>query len=183
MQGKYAIHIHKECKPDAIKKGLYLVLTHANYIPPHVGLLIDTHYHSLGIGGQELNIKRAILLRTISMRKIHTIFIQLKKHPVFSSNHLNETFIEQVKLFDEVNEHGNTCLSPIRLFFEEFYAIPKERIKLVFDLLTSLKENDFMETTYGINLGKLKENTFYLQTYDETELKKRIIFASVFSKI
>ena len=87
---------------------------------------------------------------------------------------MNETFIEQVKLFDKVNDDTNTCMSPIRLFFEEFYAIPKENIKLIFDLLTSLKENDFIDSTYGTNTGDLKENIFYLQTYNEAELKTQI---------
>jgi len=38
-------------------------------------------------------------------------------------------------MFDKVNTEGNTCLSPIKLFFEEFYAIKSENIKLIFDLL------------------------------------------------
>lgn len=174
MSGKYAIPIKAEYKPDAIQKGVYLVLLNANLVPPHIGMLIDGSYHSLTIKGQEVAIKGSVLVKNISLRKIPTVFIKIKKHPVFSNHYLSETFIEQVKLFDKVNDETNTCLSPIRLFFEEFYAIPKERIKLVFDLLTSLKENDFIETTFGTNLGELKENTFYLQTYNETDLKMQI---------
>lgn len=168
------IHITKGYKPEEIKKGVYLVLLNANHIPPHIGLLIDNTYHSLTIKGQELNINGNVLLKNISLRKICAIFIKLKKHPVFSTNFMNENFIEQVKLFDKVNDDTNTCMSPIRLFFEEFYAIPKENIKLIFDLLTSLKENDFIDSTYGTNTGDLKENIFYLQTYNEAELKTQI---------
>jgi len=169
-----AIHIKKEYKPEELKKGVYLVLLNANHVPPHIGLLIDSVYHSLTIKGQELNINGNVLLKNISLRKIAAVFIKLKKHPVFSNQFINETFIEQVKLFDKVNDHTNTCMSPIRLFFEEFYAIPKENVKLIFDLLSGLKENDFIDTTYGANLGELKENIFYLHTYNEIELKKRI---------
>lgn len=169
-----AIHIQKEYKPEDVKKGVYLVLLYANQIPPHIGLLIDNVYHSLTIKGQELNINGNVLLKNISLRKIPTVFIKLKKHPVFSSNHLNETFIEQVKLFDKVNNNTNTCLSPIRLFFDEFYAIPKEDIKLVFDLLAALTTNDFIQITYGAHLGALKENIYYLQSYNQGELKRQI---------
>ena len=168
-----AIHITHEYAPDRIKKGVYLVLLNANQVPPHIGLLIDNMYHSLTIKGQELNINGNVLLKNIALRKIATIFIKLKKHPVFSTNFMNETFIEQVKLFDKVNEDANTCMSPIRLFFEEFYAIPKENVELIFDLLTALKENDFIDSICGTNI-EINENIFYLQTYNKAELKRQI---------
>lgn len=170
----HAIHIQKEYKPADMAKGIYLVLLHADKVPPHIGLLIDNTYHSLTIKGQELNINGNVLFKNISLRKICTVFIKIKKHPVFSNNHLNEAFIEQVKQFDKVNDDTNTCLSPIRLFFDEFYAIPKGDIKLVFDLLDALQTNDFISTACGTNMLALKENTFYLQTYNETDLKKQI---------
>jgi hypothetical protein len=168
-----AIHITKEYAPDKIKKGVYLVLLNADKVPPHIGLLIDNIYHSLTIKGQELNINGNVLLKNISLRKIATVFIKLKKHPVFSTNFMNETFIEQVKLFDKVNDNTNTCMSPVRLFFEEFYAIPKENVKLIFDLLSDLKENDFIDSICGTNI-EAKENIFYLQTYNQADLKKQI---------
>ena len=170
---RHAIHITAVYNPDKIKKGVYLVLLNANYLPPHIGLLIDNTYHSLTIKGQELNINGNVLLKNISLRKICAVFIKLKKHPVFSTNFMNETFIEQIKLFDKVSG-GNTCMSPVRLFFEEFYAIPKENVKLIFDLLTALKENDFIDSSCGTNLETTKENIFYLQTYNEIDLKKQI---------
>ena len=178
-----AIHIQKEYLPDDVKKGVYLVLLHANAVPPHIGLLIDNTYHSLTVKGQELNINGNVLLKNISLRKICAVFIKLKKHPVFSVGHINETFIEQVKLFDKVNQSGNTCLSPIRLFFEEFYAIPKEHIKLIFDLLDHLKANEFIDKSYGTNLGALKEHIFYLQTYNEADLKDQIVLELHKSKV
>ena len=168
-----AIHITKEYTADKIKKGVYLILLNANQVPPHIGLLIDNTYHSLTIKGQELNINGNVLLKNISLRKISTVFIKLKKHPVFSTNFMNETFMEQVKLFDKVNDDTNTCMSPIRLFFEEFYAIPKENIKLIFDLLAALNENDFIDSSCGTNI-EMKGNIFYLQTYNEADLKKQI---------
>ena len=115
-----------------------------------------------------------VLLKSIGLRKIPTIFIQIKKHPVFSDLHLNEAFMEQVKQFDKVNMEGNTCLSPIKVFFDEFYAIKRENIHLIFDLLNGLKENDFIQQTCGMNLGESKENIFYLQTYNVAELKLQI---------
>jgi hypothetical protein len=149
-------------------------LLHANRVPPHIGIMIDNEYHSLTIKGQELTISGNALLKNIGLRKISTVFIKIKKHPIFSNQHLNESFMEQVKLFDKVNTDGNTCLSPIKLFFEEFYAIGKEKINLVFDLLDELKENDFIEEICGMNLGETNRNIFYLQPYNEADLQQQI---------
>lgn len=168
------IYITQSFYANAVKKGIYLVLLHANRVPPHIGMMIDNEYHSLTIKGQELNISGNVLLKSIAVRKIPTIFIKIKKHPVFSNQHLNESFVEQVKMFDQVNAEGNTCLSPIKIFFEEFYAIKKENIRLVFDLLDALKDNYFIDETCGMNLGEMKGNIFYLQPYNETDLQVKI---------
>lgn len=169
------IYISQSFYANAIKRGIYLVLVYADRIPPHIGMLIDNEYHSLSIKGQEINVPGNALLKNIGLRKIPTVFIKIKKHPVFSNQYLNESFIEQVKLFDKVNTEGNTCLSPIKLFFDEYYAIKKENIRLIFDLLAYLKKNDFIEETSGMNLSEIKENIFYLQPYNESDLKSKII--------
>lgn len=168
------IYINQSFYASAVKNGIYLVLLHANRIPPHIGMMIDNEYHSLSLKGQELNVSGNALLKNIGLRKIPTVFIKIKKHPVFSTMHLNETFIEQVKMFDRVNSEGNTCLSPIKLFFDEFYAIDKKKIHLLFDLLDGLKENDFIEESCGMNLGEIDRNIFYLQPYKEVDLQLQI---------
>jgi len=168
------IYIDQSFYANAVKKGIYMVLLHANRVPPHIGIMIDNEYHSLTLKGQELNISGNVLLKNCGVRKIPTIFIKIKKHPVFSNQHLNECFIEQVKMFEKVNTEGNTCLSPIKLFFDEFYAIDKSKIGLIFDLLDALKENDFVTETCGMNLGEMNGNIFYLQPYNEAELQLQI---------
>jgi hypothetical protein len=172
----YEVHINQSFYANAVLKGIYLVLVHAKRIPPHIGLMIDGNYHSLAIKGQEVNVAGNALLKNIGLRKIPTLFIKIKKHPVFSNDHLNERFIDQVKQFDKVNAEGNTCLAPVKLFFEEFYAIDKNEVRLIFDLLDRLKENDFIEETSGMNLGEMYQNIFYLQPYNEADLQKQIAF-------
>lgn len=169
-----SLRIDKPADPTLLKKGIYLVLLHATRVPPHIGILTDNAYHSLTIKGRELNINKNVLLKNITLRKIPAVFIRLKKHPVFSKDHLNETFTEQLKTFEKVDGRGITCLSPIRLFFEELYAIPSEGIQLLPDLLQKLEENEFIEQTFGANLGKLNGNIFYLPSYNREELDKQI---------
>jgi len=169
-----AIHISGEVQADDIKRGIYLVLLHANRVPPHIGMMMDHVYHSLSIKGQELNVSGEALLKNISLRKIPAVFIEIKKHPVFSNAHLGECFAEQVKQFYKVNAEGNTCLSPVKLFFEEFYALDRQKIDLVFDLLAQLNANNFVSRAFGGHLGALKENIFYLHPYKRADLDRQI---------
>jgi len=169
-----AIHISGALDAGQVKRGIYLVLLHANRVPPHIGMMIDHTYHSLSIKGREVNVSGDALLKNISLRKIPAVFVEIEKHPVFSDSHLSESFAEQVMSFDKVNTEGNTCLSPVRLFFEEFYAIDKRKISLVFDLLRELAENQYSRNAFGAHLGALKENIFYLQPYNRRDLEKQI---------
>ncbi len=157
-----------------VKKGIFLVLLHANRVPPHIGMMMDNVYHSLAIKGQELNVSGEALLKNISVRKIPSVFIEIARHPVFSNDHLGESFAEHVKQFDKVNPTGNTCLSPVKLFFSEFYALESNKIDLVFDLLEGLQINHFSQAAFGAHLGELKGNIFYLQPYKRADLDKQI---------
>lgn len=169
-----AIHISGEVKADEIRRGIYLVLLHANRVPPHIGMMMDHVYHSLSIKGQEINVSGDALLKNITLRKIPSVFLEIRKHPVFSNAHLGECFGEQVKQFDRVNTKGNTCLSPVKLFFEEFYALDGPKIDLVFDLLAQLNANNFISRAFGAHLGALKENIFYLHPYKRADLDRQI---------
>ena len=150
------------------------MLLHANRVPPHIGMMIDHLYHSLSIKGQEVNVAGEVLMKNIAVRKIPAVFLEIRKHPVFSNDHLSESFAEQIRGFDKVNSRGNTCLSPVKLFFEEFYAIDKDRVNLVFDLLREISENKYGGLAFGAHLGALKENIFYLQPYNQRDLEKQI---------
>jgi len=169
-----AIHINGEVQADEIKKGIYLVLLHANRVPPHIGMMMDNVYHSLSIKGQELNVSGEALLKNIALRKIPSVFLEIQRHPVFSNDYLGECFAEQVKQFDKVNAQGNTCLSPVKLFFCEFYALDGSKIDLVFDLLDGLDKNSFAGPAFGAHLGTLKQNIFYLHPYKRADLDRQI---------
>ena len=168
------IHIGGELGREQVRKDVFLVLLYANRVPPHIGMMMDFTYHSLSIKGPELNISGEALLKNISVRKIPAVFMRIRKHPVFSNEHLGECFAEMARQYKSVNTAGNTCLSPVKLFFEEFYALDKGKIDLVFDLLAALKQNNFAEEAFGAHLGALKENIFYLQPYKRQDLDRQI---------
>lgn len=158
-----------------LNKGTWLVILHASRIPPHIGLVIDGNYNSLTIKERELNVEMEALLKTISQKKIESLFVKLVKHPVFSSDYQLHTFQELLQQFTVVKQGEATCLSPIKLFFEEFYAVRNNKDQLLFDFLEILNDNDYITEILATNVKEANEDkVFVLKTYTPEQLQERI---------
>lgn len=180
---KYLIAYGDLSEPSVLNKGGWLVILHASRIPPHVGLMIDGNYNSLTIKERELNVSSLALLKTISQKKIEALFLKLVKHPVFSTDHQLHIFQEQLNQFSAVKPNEATCLSPLKLFFEEFYAIKNVKDRLFYDFVDELYGNDYISEAIGMNLPETENKIFQLPHYTNEELHERIAKErSVFSK-
>jgi hypothetical protein len=156
------------------EKNCWLVILHASRIPPHVGLMINGNYNSLTIKEREFDISLEPLLKTISQKKIETLFIKIEKQPVFSNDYLLQVFQEQLKQFTVVKQGEATCLSPVKLFFEEFYAVRKDE-KLLYEFIETLLDNNYITEVVGLNIKNKKENNiFTFNCYSAEELQQRI---------
>lgn len=171
----YKLYISDFEDKKELYKNTWLVILHATRTPPHIGILIDGNYNSLTIKGHELNVNIDILLRTIQQKKIETLFIQLKKHPVFSSSYQKEICQLYIQKFPYVKDNVASCLNPIKLFLDEFYAIKEKNQELLFELIERIKENDFISHTWSLNIDKhLENNHFSLPIYSNKLLQKII---------
>jgi hypothetical protein len=175
IQSPYTLSVTDSFKEEIILKNTWIVILHASRTPPHVGVLIDGNYSSLTIKGHELDIKSAILLKTIQQKKIETLFIQLKKHPVFSTNYQNEIYQYYIKQFTQVKANEASCLSPVKLFLQEFYAITENKKELLFELMEHLKQNQYIDMVHGLNVNdKLEDGEFSLPMYTNEQLQEVI---------
>lgn len=139
---------------DELKKNSWLVILHASRIPPHAGMLVNGNYSSLTIKGHELNVPIEVLVKTIQQKKIESVFVKLANHPVFSFDYQNETLHHFITRFKQVKVNEATCLSPVKLFLQEFYALPYHETELLFELTERLKQNDYIEKAIGININE-----------------------------
>lgn len=169
VQSQYSISIQHDFNESLLNKGTWLVILHACRIPPHIGVIIDGNYNSLTIKGQELNISSLALVKTIQQKKIETLFIQLKYHPVFSTDYQKEICQYFIKQYKEVKQFESTCLNPVKQFLQEFYALPVLKQELMFELIERLKQNEYIDKTFGVNLSHVDE--FYLPVYTQAELQ------------
>jgi hypothetical protein len=175
VNSPYILTIADLLNQDLLLKNTWLVILHASRTPPHIGILIDGNYNSLTIKGHELNINSNVLLKTIHQKKIETLFIQLKKHPVFSSDYQKEICQFYIQQFKKVKVNEASCLSPIKLFLQEFYAISENKNELLFELVERLKQNNYITLTLGIGIqNKIKGTIFSLPIYSNEQLQEII---------
>ena len=84
-------------------------------------------------------------------------------------------FQEQLNQFTAVKPNEATCLSPLKLFFEEFYAIRNNKEQLFYDFIDELNQNDYLTQVFGLNIKESGENNiFALPHYTNEELQERI---------
>lgn len=175
IQSPYTLTISDSFNQEELLKNTWLVVLHASRTPPHIGVLINGNYNSLTIKGHELNINSTVLLKTIQQKKIETLFIQLKKHPVFSSDYQKEICQYYIQQFNQVKVNEASCLSPIKLFLQEFYAIQENKNELLFELVERLKQNQYISLTLGLNINnKIADKEFSLPMYSNKQLQEII---------
>jgi hypothetical protein len=154
-----------------VEKGIWLCVLHANRIPPHIGLIINNKYFSLTIKGREVSDSIA-LTKMCKQKSITTLFIKIKEHPVFSFNYLSEVFASILQSYSQVKQFESTCLSPVKKFFNEFYACNSNEDELFFEFIQKLNNNDFLLDYCSLNYKSV--NQIELPVYTLQELNEKI---------
>lgn len=173
IQSEYSLEINEGFDATYLNKDNWLVILHASRIPPHIGVLIEGNYNSLTIKGHELNISVQALLKTIQQKKIEVLFVKLKHHPVFSFDYQKEVCQIFIKKYQHVKQNEATCLTPIKQYLQEFYAVPIIQDELLYELIERLKQNSYIVNTYGLNLT-ISNHEFSLPVYTQDELQNVI---------
>lgn len=154
-------------------KGTWLVLLHARRVPPHVGLMIHGNYNSLTVKGHELDIPFEAVYKTAVQKNIESIFIQVVPHPVFSADYQLSVLQEMIGGFSSVKQNEATCLSPVREFFSEFYALKLKPDELLFDFIDRLNRNNFLQLASACNFS-LEHNSLAMPFYTRELLHEKI---------
>ena len=115
------------------------------------------------------------MLKAIQQKKIESLFIKLSKHPVFSSDYQKEICQFYIKQYNQVKANEASCLSPIKLFLQEFYAIQENKNELLFELIERLKQNQYISLVLGLNIeDKIEDSEFSLPMYSNEQLQEVI---------
>lgn len=158
---------------SALSKGLFICLLHTKRVPPHIGIVVNGLFHSLTIKGAEPDINIKALLKTIALRKIETVFLKTTSHPVYSLDHLNAVFLEILKKYPVIKGNTLTCLSPVKEFFNEYYALNSGPEDIIYSFLDHMNKNSFILEAYSLNLT-LGNNAIEIPIYSQEELTNKI---------
>jgi hypothetical protein len=156
----------------SLLRGSWLVILHADRVPPHAGMIFNGSYNSLTVKTREINVSTEVLYKTISQKKIKTIFIKLKDHPVFSVSHQLEIFQYHLSNFSSVKPFEATCLSPVKLFLNDFFSFSFQANDLIYNVVFQLSANGFIDYCCALNMD-LDEN-IKLPFYTTEELNEII---------
>lgn len=166
------LSISKTFNEAHLLKGVYIAVIHATRIPPHIGLIICGKYHSLTVKGQDINTSVEALIKNTVQRKIPSLFIKIKAHPTFSEAYLKEHFITNIQQFPKVDVGAATCLSPVKLFFNETYNVRVENINYLFELIPALYAENLIEHTTALFVD---EKNYQLPEYSVKEINRGIM--------
>ena len=169
---QYQLSIDKQFNETDLLKGVYIAVMHAKRIPPHIGLIIEGKYHSLSVKGQDINISVTALLKNTQQRKISSLFIKIRAHSTFSELYLKEHFITNIQQFPRVDIGVATCLSPIKLFFDEVYNVPLNNINYLFELVPRLYSEGLIENSSALFIDK---TTYQLPVYTNADINAGIV--------
>lgn len=157
-----------------LKKGLWITIINATRIPPHIGLLFNGCYFSLNIKGVEKNVDMQVLIRKIEMKQIKSVFVKIKKHPVFSVDFLKESFETELMKYSCVSSE-TTCFKPVRTFFCENYMLQNYEMKFLYDLFPALYENNMIDKTFTMNMDESISNGFFVfKKYSEKDIDDKL---------
>lgn len=157
---------------ESLSKGVYLVLLHANKIPPHLGVLIEGAFYSLMVSGPVINMELAVLLRTVHQKQMPSLFVGIKGA---KWHHLKDLCARKMKAYERVDEQ-TSCLKPINDFVNEAYSLDDNKSQFVFELLKHLELKQLLTNeNYHFYLSQeLKEGNYELLVYTMEEINTRI---------
>ncbi|MCC5923139.1 MAG: hypothetical protein JJT77_05085 [Crocinitomicaceae bacterium] len=145
-----------------LEKGAYIVILHADKIPPHIGWLHNGAYFSLKAKGKDFDLPISKLTNILKAKNIKSIFVQVNVISDFSNT---KAIFEQINL-----EHPtDTCLTPIKLLFGQW--VGQQKVEKVADLLSILAANYQIKKVYAMGIAG---NNFQLPEYGSDEILARI---------
>ncbi len=162
---------------------IFLILLHVTKSPPHLLISVNGKTFALSTNGATIDGELLALLHLINKKNIPTIFIRLSLPPLFTMDQLKAEIRKCTLAYPRVDIGIATCLTPINDFCSSIYNIEKKNVKLIFDLLPKLHEQNNINAYYYMNLPSLtklinsdkrKINSFELDLYDVNTVQESI---------
>ena len=172
---KYKLQGVNQFKKEYLKEGVYLILLNALNVPPHLLLVVSGKVFSITTLGPSLDEEVEKYLRLIDKQKLPTLFVKLSLPEIFTSDDLLDKVRSITSSYPRVEVGLATCLNPIKDFCSDIYAVDKNQINLVFDLLDELQIQESIEGYYHLNLEReIQRGEMSMEKYSVFEVNEAI---------
>jgi hypothetical protein len=163
-----------------LSKGIYIVISDALNAPPHIGMLFDGLYASLTHKRFEIGISLYAFEKKMSSIKSPCIFVQVLIHPVFSVHYLYELFVSILHQLKKADGENTTCLTPVKVFFQEGYQLQLESSNFVYQMIPQLQHLGVALTNYSIlfNQERKSIHEYEFPVYERKDIQNRILNAT-----
>jgi len=159
----------QEMSAERLKQGTYILLLHANKIPPHLGLIANGKYFSLTANESQVALEGESIWRMIQSKNIPSLFIEV------DSESSEEILTDVFSQFEKAVPGKISCLQPLKTYFSSLHQINVDEVNYVFDLVEQLESYDLILGSYYQNLSEeLKDGSFTMITYTMEEIYNRI---------
>ena len=128
----YSLQRVEVLQQPKLGRGFFLMLINAQLVPPHLAVMANDRYYSLGVKGAEIALPPERFWRWMVQREKMVVFIELLPVlDVFDEEALKVAFAS----CQHLDGSNLTCLAPIRHFCASTYDFAATGVDFVFDLL------------------------------------------------
>lgn len=158
-----------------LQNDVFLVLLHANRIPPHLLVSVNGKLFTLTVKGATVDGELSALIKLIRKNKVETIFVKLNVPTVCTVEQLRAEIKKFMLAYPRVDVSIATCLAPIKDFCHSVYSTETQKINFVFELLPKLNEQKVTGDIYQMNMeDHIIQNSFSLRTYSMNDIYEGI---------
>ena len=156
-------------------QGFFLVLLNAGKRPPHIALLINSNVYSLTHKGTQIGEPLEVLMKSINIKTIKTLFFKLTLPTGFDEKGLKIEMEKTLLNYNKAEVGRVTCLGPVKDFFGSVYNLPVHHAKFVFELLPLLQSEKVIDNVFHLNMEKeIKEGKYFFQKYTMDEINSNL---------
>ena len=154
-----------------LDRDVYLILLHANRIPPHLIVLVGGKVFTLTVKGATIDSDLAPLLRLIRKNNIETVFVRLNIPQLFTVEQLRAEIRKFILAYPRVEVGIATCLDPIKQFCGNVYDRSASQVNFIYELLPKLEALKVVQACYQLNMEPwLKSDAYEISPYSMNDI-------------
>ena len=162
---------------EQLKNGLWLTLVGINETPPHIAFISNGSYYSLSARKVDCGSSLSRFLNVLERRYIPILFVHILTDKVIAGNEAISVNLLVEKIYKDLyplENTENTCLSPIKALFSEYYSDEFSNVNYVFELLALAEKKGLIKECASLFCGDANSNIVTLPKYTMAQIKNKI---------